>query len=238
MIADVTAFLRKLAIPRFQLKFKDRYCAGKLLGDILNSELKGHRDGRIGDLIVLGIPRGGIVTACAVASKISCELGITISRRIVAPHNQELSIGAVAQDGTSYINQELMAALSIPNEYVEKEKARLHEDVREMVSRYGPGIPAKNFAQHVLVLIDDGSATGSTLIAAVRYLRKHNPRQIVVGVPVATRGTAKLLSNEADTVQCIVKSEDNRFSSVEQFYDNFQEVSDLQVQCLLWQCNP
>ena len=201
------------------MKFRDRADAGNLLAERLAQ--KGY-----GNAIVLGIPRGGVVLADIVAKKLYADFNIVIPRKLGAPENEELAIGAVMEDGTSYINRYLVNALRISQDYIESEKARQVAEIRRRSAAYrksgGYRISGKN-----AILVDDGIATGATVIASAKWARQQNPSSLTVAVPVAPPQSVEVLEHEADTV--IVLHTPRDFNSVGQFYQEFGPVSDEQV---------
>jgi predicted phosphoribosyltransferase len=175
---------------------------------------------------VLGVPRGGVVLADIVAKRLGAEFDIVVPRKMGAPDNEELAIGAVMEDGTSYINKYLVDALRIPKEYVEKEKARQTDEIQRRMAAYRKSMNY-NVAGKRAILVDDGIATGATIIASARWLKKHGPAALVIAVPVAPPQSVELLEQEADSVVAMLTPRD--FSSVGQFYEEFHPVSDEQV---------
>ena len=180
----------------------------------------------LGSAIVLGIPRGGVIIADIVARNLGADFDIVIPRKLGAPENEELAIGAVMDDGTSYINRYLINALRIPQDYIENEMARQAAEIRRRTSTYRKPINY-HIAQKNAILVDDGIATGSTVIASARWVRKHNPLNLIVAVPLAPPSSVELLEQEADSV--IVLEIPREFSSVGQFYEEFTPVSDDEV---------
>ena len=201
------------------MKFRDRADAGNLLAERLAKN-------GYSPAIVLGIPRGGVILANIVAKKLDAEFDIVIPRKLGAPENEELAIGAVMEDGTSYINRYLVNALRIPQEYIESEKARQVAEIKRRAAAYKKfgdySIAGKN-----VILVDDGIATGATVIASARWARKHYPSSLTVAVPVAPPQSVEVLEQEADSV--IVLQTPRDFGSVGEFYEEFAPVSDDQV---------
>ncbi|SRR5690606_26846943 len=201
------------------MKFRNRIDAGNLLAERLSQR-------GFGNAIVLGIPRGGVILADIVAKKLGADFDIVIPRKLGAPDNEELAIGAVMEDGTSYVNSYLVNALRISKDYLENEKARQAEEIRRRSAIYRkPGsykISGKN-----AILIDDGIATGATVIASARWARRQNPASLVVAVPVAPPQSVEVLEHEVDSV--IVLHSPSDFGSVGQFYEEFEPVADEQV---------
>ena len=174
------------------MKFRDRADAGRFLAERLAGE-------GYGNAIVLGIPRGGVMLADIVAKKLGADFDIVIPRKLGAPENEELAIGAVMEDGTFYTNRYLVNALRIPQDYLEGEKARQAEEIRRRSAAYRkPG--AYKIAGKNAILVDDGIATGATVIASARWARKQNPSSLTVAVPVAPPQSVEVMEHEADKV--------------------------------------
>ncbi len=202
------------------MKFRDRIDAGGALAERLAKEGYGN------NALVIGVPRGGVVLADIVTKKLGAEFDIVIPKKLGAPDNEELAIGAVMEDGTSYINKYLVNALRIPQEYIEKEKARQATEIQRRLAIYRR--PENyNIAGKKAILVDDGIATGATIIASTRWLKKHNPSKVVIAVPVAPPQSVELLEQEADSVIVLLTPRD--FGSVGQFYEEFNPVSDEHV---------
>ena len=202
------------------MKFRDRADAGDALAEKLA------QNGYNSNAVVLGVPRGGVVLADIVAKRLGAEFDIVIPRKMGAPDNEELAIGAVMEDGTSYINKYLVNALRIPREYIENEKARQAAEIQRRMAAYRKPVNY-NFAGKKAILVDDGIATGATIIASARWLKKHNPAAVVIAVPVAPPQSVEFLEQEADSVVVLHTPRD--FASVGQFYEEFHPVSDEQV---------
>ena len=219
---------------KFQLKLKDRESAGNILAQTLKDVLK---KGARQDIIVIGLPRGGFVIAEIIATILSCSLNMMISKRLRAPYNEEVAIGAVSEDGTTYLNESLIEELKISKEYINNEKSYQLQEIKRRANLYYQGKKTFLYKKYIpitdktIILVDDGAATGSTLIASLRSLRKtRNPKRIIVAIPVAPRSTVDLLrSEDIDHVEVITCPVDKNFESIEQFYHNFDQISDNQV---------
>ena len=225
---------------RFQLKFKDRAAAGNILAEIIKDRLKKEK---LEQCIVFGVPRGGVVTADTVVRRLSSssanaavDFDIIIPRKLTDPDNKEQAIGAVMEDGTTYLDEELISMLQITPEYVEKEKAEQIQEIRRRNALYYSKTSINchdHLKDRATILVDDGAATGATLIAAARWLRKkHTPKRLIIAVPVAPKDTIKLLRQESDAVE-VVTDPSSIFKSVEQFYQDFKPVSDDKVMEIL-----
>jgi putative phosphoribosyl transferase len=219
-------------INRFQLRFKDRTWAASLLAESLKDFMK--KELAIDDdIVILGIPRGGVITADVIAEKLNAvaKFDIVIPRKLSAPHNQELAIGAVMKDGTTYVNEALIKMLEIQAEYLEKVKKQQIDEIKRRTALYRQqGLDYKINAGSTVLLSDDGAATGATLIAAARWIRKnYDPKKLIIAVPVAPKDTVSLLKKEADSVEVITSPSTSSFKSVGQYYQEFSPVTDEQV---------
>ena len=219
---------------KFQLKIKNRESAGNILAQTLKDVLKNNAGQ---DITVIGLPRGGFVIAEIIATKLSCSLDMMISKRLRAPYNEELAIGAVAEDGTTYLNKSLIEELKISNEYINNEISYQLQEIKRLANLYYQGKKSFLNREHVTikekttVIVDDGAATGSTIMAMVRSLRKtYNPKRIIVAVAVSPRSTVDLFRSEGlDHVEVITSPVDTNFGSIEQFYQDFGQVNDNQI---------
>jgi putative phosphoribosyl transferase len=202
------------------MKFRDRIEAGNLLAERL-------AENRYAPMIVLGIPRGGVILGDIVAKKLDADFDIVIPRKLGAPENEELAMGAVMEDGTAYINTHIVNALRIPENYIESERLRQVAEIRRRSTAYRKHGLSYNIRGKNTIIIDDGIATGATVIASARWARKHNPSTLTIAVPVAPSQSVGVLEQESDSV--IVLHMPHDFGSVGQFYEEFRPVSDDQV---------
>jgi putative phosphoribosyl transferase len=216
---------------RFQLKFKDREAAGNILGESLKNLM--NKEERKNSLI-LGIPRGGVIIACTIANKLSCDFGIIIPRKLHAPNNQELAIGALMEDGTTYLNDTLVKELDISPEYIKKVKLDQLEEIRRRTQLYCGNKfnwNQNDLSGKTVILADDGAATGATIIVAARYIKTNkNPHKFIIATPIAPKGTIITLKNEdIDQIEVITSPQNRNFLSIEQYYQNFDQITDKQV---------
>jgi len=212
-----------------QLKFVNRVHAGNLLAERLSTSTSLDSRDR-SQAIVLGIPRGGVIIANIVAKKLSTDFDVAIGRKLGAPENSELAIGAIMEDGTTYMNEYLIKALKLSEDYLEREKAKQLEEIKHRRAVY-PKSRDYRLRNRVVILTDDGIATGATIIAAARWIRKHGPNYLIIAVPVAPPQTVDILRHEADSVEVIHSPE--ALNSVGQFYENFEPITDDQVKEIL-----
>ena len=219
---------------RFQLKIKDRESAGNILGETLKEIVK--KEDR-NNTLVLGIPRGGLIIAEIIARKLACGLELIIVKRLRSPHNEELAIGAVTEDGTTFMNQLIIEKLKISQEYIEKEISYQLQEIKRLKQLYQHKNKSYlesnviDFKNKTIVIVDDGAATGSTIIAAIRSVRKNmNPKRLIIALSVLPKGTIKILNNEdIDQMEVITSPQNGKFVSIEQYYQNFDQITDRQV---------
>jgi putative phosphoribosyl transferase len=219
---------------KFQLKIKDRESAGNILGETLKGLVK-KEDSK--NTFVLGIPRGGLIIAEVIARKLACGLDLFIVKRLRSPHNEELAIGAVTEDGTTYLNELIIEELKIAQEYIEGEISHQLQEVKRLTQLFNHRNKTSNetnvldFKNKTVVIVDDGAATGSSIIAAVRSVRKNmNPKRLIIALPISPKGTISTLNNEEiDQIEVITSPQNRNFVSIEQYYQNFDQVTDKQV---------
>ena len=204
--------------------FGDRADAGRRLAE----RLAPLRDV---DPIVLALPRGGVPVGVEISRALHASLDVFISRKLGAPDQPELGIGAVAQGGTRVLNDDIVKQIGIPEEYVEEITHRELTEVERRLRVLRGDRPEPEVRDRTAILVDDGLATGVTARAAVRALRARNPRRLVLAVPVCPPRTARLLAPEVDDLICLRTPED--FVAVGLWYRDFEQVSDDEVVELL-----
>jgi predicted phosphoribosyltransferase len=205
--------------------YRDRRHAGMELATRLE-HLKGRQD-----VVVLALPRGGVPVAHEVAQSLQAPLDVFLVRKLGMPGHRELAMGAIASGGVRVLNDEVVSWFGIPQEVIEDvthvEQVELERREREY---RGGGSPVA-LQDHVVLLVDDGLATGSTMKAAVQAVRAHSPSRIVVAVPVGAPDTCRELAEIADEVICARTPA--HFSAVGQWYQDFSETTDEEVRNLL-----
>lgn len=187
-------------------------------------------------LIVLAIPRGGIILGDIIASRLRCDLDMVISRKIGAPKNKELAIGAVMPGGTYFVNESYVKLLNISEKYIQDEVfLQTTEIERRLLEFRGNRTYSKEMAGKIIILTDDGIATGATIFAAAQWIAKdmHQHEKLIVAVPVAPGNSEILerLNQIADKI--IILHSPMEFSAVGQFYRDFEQVSDEEVKLIM-----
>ncbi len=179
------------------------------------------------DVVVLAIPRGGVITAKEVAKRLKAPLDLVIPRKISAPGNPELAIGALASKETVMINEQLKKSLRVSNEYIESEVKKQTLEIGRRRLKYLGNRIETNLKDKVVILVDDGIATGYTALAAINAIREKKPKKLILAVPVSPKDTCKRLGTEVDELVCLHSPE--LFFSVSQFYTYFSQTTDDEV---------
>ncbi len=206
------------------LPFRDRVDGGRVLAERLRAY-------RGKDVLVLGIPRGGVPVAAEVARSLDAELDVLVARKLGAPGQEELAIGAVTANGGEFVNEELVGYLGVSRAYLERVKREQMDDARRREALFRGGRPEERIQGRVVILVDDGLAPGATMRAAARSVRKRRPARLIVAVPVGSREACADLRGEADEVVCARIPA--YFGAVGYFYENFQPTEDAEVRRIL-----
>jgi len=206
--------------------FADRVDAGRQLGARL-------RERQWESPVVLGLPRGGVVVAAEVARALGAPLDVVVVRKIGAPGRPELGLGAVADgdEPLALVNDGLIASLQVSGEHLRDETARQLMEVRRRQSLLRQGRRAIDLHDRTAIVVDDGIATGGSMRAALRMVRRSSPRTLVLAVPVAPPETMAELARDADEIVCLVTPPD--FVAVGRFYWDFRQTTDDEVIALL-----
>jgi putative phosphoribosyl transferase len=199
--------------------FADRREAGERLVEAL-AHLRDE------DVVVLGIPRGGVEVAAVVAEALQAPLDVVIPRKVGAPGNPELGLGAVAED-VEVLDQHLIRVLNVSESYLRREVAAQREEITRRSSAYRRGRPPVDLAGKVAVIVDDGVATGGTAVAALRWARAKGAKRVVLAVPVAPAEAVRRLDPEADEI--VVLASPEPFYAVGQWYRSFPQIPDERV---------
>jgi len=206
--------------------FRDRKDAGKFLARKLTKYR--NRD----DVVVLALPRGGVPVGYEVAKALNAPLDIFLVRKLGVPGFEEYAMGAIAGGGIRVLNDTLVSQLDIPLEVVDEVTAKEFTELERRERLYRGARNPLDVTGRTIIVVDDGMATGSTMRAAVRALRKKNPRKIVIAVPVCEREICNSFKHEVDTV-AICAMMPSPFNAVGIFYRNFEQITDAEVQQLL-----
>jgi putative phosphoribosyl transferase len=198
--------------------------AGKKLAEAL-------RGFRGMDVVVLGIPRGGVVVANEVANALGSPLDIVVSRKIEAPGEPEFALGAVTQEGDVILDRQAAESLGASREYIDDQIRKKKEEVNDRVQRFRPDVPYPSLTGKVVLIVDDGIATGSSVSAAVMSVRKRKPKEIVIAVPVAPRDALEALTEDGTKVVCLETP--GPFFAIGEFYRDFGQVEDVEVKRIL-----
>jgi len=203
---------------RRNLIFKDRVDAAQKLAKKLEWVKRENP-------IILAIPRGGVVTGDVIAKTLGLSLDIIVSRKVGAPYNPELAIGAVAHDGSFFPNSELINALGIPKNYLDEKIAEQMEEIQHRLVKFR-GRTDYDLKNKTVILVDDGIATGATVFVALEWIKKQQPKKVIVAIPIGPRDTIERLSKISEVV---VLDAPVIFGAVGEFYQSFDQVEDYQV---------
>ena len=207
--------------------FTDRLGAGRQLAEELL------RRGYSGEnTVVLAIPCGGVPVAYSVAKALRAPLDLIIPRKIPIPSNPEAGFGAVTADGTVILNQPLVAQLSLPPEEIAALAQRVLGEVQRRVQEYRGNRPPPELKGKTVILIDDGLASGFTMIAAVRAARRQEPTKVIVAVPVSPASSVRRVEPLVDELVCLIIRETRSFA-VASFYQHFPDLTDDEVKTYL-----
>jgi len=208
--------------------FPNRFEAGKKLASKLLTTLDLTPNS---SLVVLAIPRGGVIIGSQLSSVLKCPLEVIMTKKIGAPGNPELAIGAVGPIGKPVIDETLAARLGADENYLKSKILNLKSELANRFREYRGNKPTLDLKNKVVVITDDGVATGSTMKAAIEIIRQESPQKIIVAVPVIAKDTLKEIENLADEV--IYLKAPDLFFAVGQFYQDFKQVTDEEVKELL-----
>lgn len=212
---------------RTHIRFSDRATAGRRLAEAL-----GDYAGR-NDVVVYGLPRGGVPVAAEVARVLDAPLDVLIVRKLGVPGQPELAMGAVASGGVRVLNDEILRQIDVTEEQIDRITEEQRREVREREDRFRGDAEVPEAAGKIALVIDDGIATGSTMRASVEALREMGPEKIVVAAPVASYSACDDMERVADEVICLETP--SPFHAVGAWYENFDQTTDAEVKQLLEQ---
>jgi len=210
-----------------RLPFRDRISAGRLLGSKLDV-YKGKPN-----VLVLALPRGGVPVAHEIAKRLHAPLDVMVVRKLGVPWQPELAMGAVASGGVTVLDDALIQYLNLHKSYIQALIAREKEEIERREHIFRNGRRAPELSGRTVILVDDGAATGSTMLAAVAAIRKQRPEKVIVAVPIASRSACESFEREADNCLCLATPEP--FVAVGSWYESFPQVTDEEVKGLLFE---
>lgn len=212
-----------------QIRFEDRREAGRYLATKLQHYA--NRD----DVVVLGLPRGGVPVAFEVAQALKAPLDVFLVRKLGVPGREELAMGAIASGGVRVLNEEVVYQLGIDDRIIDQVAQQEWQELRRREAEYRGDRPKPRVHGHTVILVDDGLATGATMRAAVAALHQQNPAHMVIAVPTASAETCERFEDEVDEIICAITPEP--FFGVGLWYENFEQISDAEVRRLLAQAH-
>lgn len=207
-------------------RFLDRTEAGRELGAALAPRYAGRAD-----LLVLGLPRGGVPVAYEIAIALDAPLDVFVVRKLGLPGHEEFGIGAIATGGVRVVDDSVLRAYGVDPDTLEQISSRERQELERRERRYRDDRPPPTVRDRTVILVDDGLATGSTMRAAIAALRAEGPRTIVIAVPVGARETCRGVAHLVDDVVCLETPEP--FYAVGLWYENFDQTDDEEVHELL-----
>jgi predicted phosphoribosyltransferase len=202
--------------------FADRKEAGKILA----AELSAYKNRD--DVIVLGLPRGGVPVAFEVARELDAPLDIFLVRKLGVPWMEELAFGAIASGGTTVYNEALLPSLGLSEATIQEVIERQKKELERRENLYRADHPALDLTDKTVIIVDDGLATGATMRAAIAAVRSRNPKQIIAAAPVASRPTCEMIDSQTDNL-CICSMKPVHFFAIGDWYRNFNQTTDEEV---------
>lgn len=212
-----SALTRDVPLPG---TFDDRAYAGRRLADAVGDRFNS-------DVVVLGLPRGGVIVAGAFARAVGAQLDVYVVRKLRAPANPEFAVGGVAEDGPACLDRELVNSLNVSEAYLTREEVSQRAEIERQISAYRGTRPLVAVGGLTVAIVDDGIATGATVQAAILGIRSHHPARITVVTPVASPSALARLRGYADEVLTILAPAD--FWAVGEYYRRFEQVTDEEV---------
>ncbi|GAA4326192.1 phosphoribosyltransferase [Streptomyces venetus] len=206
------------------MQFRDRRQAGGRLAEVLRTR---QGEGALPDPLVLALPRGGVAVGREVARVLDAPLDVLVVRKIGAPFQEELGVGAMAGDEVPLLDEDALRHLGIGEAALAPVIERERAELRRRERLYREGRPAPDLRGHTVIVVDDGLATGSTARAALRYVRRQAPARVVLAAPVCSPEAAELMRAEADEVICLHRP--TAFMAVGLWYENFEQLTDRDV---------
>ena len=203
------------------MHFKDRHEAGIKLAELLK-EYKGNKEA-----IVFAIPRGGVEVGFEIAKSLNLKLDIIVTKKIGLPDDDEFAIGSVCPDKKVMLNEETIRIYNISGDYINQKTREIGREIERRYKAYKGKYQLQNLKNKIVILTDDGIATGFTPRAAINYIKSQNPKKLILAVPVAPLDFAREIKKEVDEFACLHST--SQFFSISQFYDSFPQLEDEEV---------
>jgi putative phosphoribosyl transferase len=213
--------MQEVSAMTSETRFRNRTEAGKLLASRLIQYANRP------DVLVLGIPRGGIPVAVEVATALNAPLDICLVRKLGVPGHKELAMGAIAADGVQVLNEDLLDWLRISGHTIAAVGERELQELQRRDHVYRGDRPLPNIRDRIVIVVDDGLATGATMRAAIGVLKHQQPQRLIIAVPVAPLETCNTLRTEVDEMVCLMTPK--HFAGIGQWYENFDQTTDEEV---------
>ena len=201
--------------------FTDRIEAGNLLSDAL------FKYKNLSNVVVIGLPRGGVIVAQQVAKNLNVPLDVTCPRKISAPYSPEYAIGAITETGEGILNKEAIAHLSISQNYIDQAIREEKTEAINRIERFRKGQPPRDLKNQIVIIVDDGLATGYTMKAAIQSIKTNAIKKLIIAVPVSPADTLEEIRLMVDEVICLTVP--SLFQAVGQFYQHFDQTTDNEV---------
>lgn len=203
------------------MHFKDRHEAGVKLGE----KLRKYKESK--DIVVIAIPRGGVEIGFEIAKFLNVKLDIIVTKKIGLPGDEEFAIGSVSPNKEVMLNEETIRIYNVPKEYIGSQKREIGEEIERRYKAYKGKYELQSLKNKIVILTDDGVATGFTTRAAINYIKSQKPKKMILAVPVAPADFSIEIRKEVDEFICLHST--NLFFSISQFYDNFPQLTDEEV---------
>lgn len=209
------------------MRYVDRTEAGRHLAAHVADAVASLMAGVGSEPVVLGVPRGGVIVAAPVARMLGVDLDVALARKIGAPHNEELAIGAVGEVGEPILADDLIRRLEVPDEYVASATQRARAELARRAASYRSTAAPPQLDGRIVIVVDDGIATGATLRATLQAIRGQTPAELICAVPVGPRDSVDMIAAEVDAMVCPLQP--RWFRAVGEWYESFAQTSDREV---------
>lgn len=203
------------------MHFKDRHEAGIKLAE----QLKKYKNDK--DVIILAIPRGGVEVGYEIAKFLNVKLDIIVTKKIGLPDDEEFAVGSIGPDKGVMLNEETIRIYNVPKEYIGSQKREIGEEIERRYKAYKGKYELQSLKNKIVILTDDGIATGFTAKAALNYIKTKKPRRLILAVPVAPADFSREIKKEVDDFVCLHST--SLFFSISSFYDSFPQLTDEEV---------